>query len=123
MTYHVSFKHKCPKCGAYDIPFDKDVPCPRCGELEEKRFNFIPEAAKSAHFNLTSRGGYVPGAWYVGSLGDHILHILFQVLDYHRKDATGRPFDEVARCTLPNGLGRSALSEGSYPRDRVPCAR
>ena len=115
MTYHVSFKHECPNCGAYYIPFDRDVPCPRCGELEEKRFDFIPRAAQSAHYNLTSRGGYVPSAWYVGSLGDHILHILFQVLDFHRKDTTGRPFSDVAR----DALSRMEWGDQLYLRDHI----
>jgi len=53
MSYHATYKHECPKCGAYYIPFDQAVPYPKCGKVESERLDFIPEAATSANFNLT----------------------------------------------------------------------
>jgi len=96
MSYHVTYNHECPKCGAYYIPFDQAVPCPKCGEVESKRFDFIPEAATSANMNLIYGGRYVPVAWWVGSLGDHILTIIFGLLDEHREDTARRAFPVIA---------------------------
>ena len=95
MTLHIQYDHECRHCGAYCIPYDK-VPCPRCGRMERKRFDFIPQAAQSALFNLRSQGCYVPAAWWVGSFADHLLLLLFRMLERHREDAS-RPFEVVAR--------------------------
>lgn len=35
MTMHVVYDHECPACEALYIPYDEDVPCPRCGIVEE----------------------------------------------------------------------------------------
>ena len=115
MSYHVHFNHECEKCGAFYIPFDREVPCPRCGIIEKKRFDYVTEAANSARFNLNSRGAYVPAAWYVGSLGDHILYILFGLLDAYRTDASGRPFAEIAR----DALARMDWGDQFYLRDHI----
>jgi len=115
MSYHVVYNHECPKCGAYYIPFDQAVPCPRCGEVESERFDFISEAATSASINLMEGGHYVRGAWWVGSLGDHILSILFGVLDQHREDTTGRLFSDVAA----EALARMKWGDQVYLRDHV----
>ena len=88
MTLHVHYDHQCPNCMAYYIPYDKDVPCPCCGFVEQERFDFIPQAAMSAHYNLETQGSYVPGAWYTGSLGDHILSLLFPLLEKYRTEST-----------------------------------
>ena len=91
MTMHVVYSHECPSCKAYYIPHDTDVPCPRCGEVEEERFDYIPQAAMSMRVNKQSGGKYTPGAWWVGSLGDHILHLLFGIFDGYeaQKGETG----------------------------------
>ena len=81
MTLHVRYNHQCGRCGAYYIPYDKDVPCPKCDLIEEERFNFIPQAVESIMYNLKSYGSYVPPAWWTGSLGDHILHLLFMIFE------------------------------------------
>jgi hypothetical protein len=39
MTLHIHYTHQCPSCGAYYIPCDKNVPCPRCGVVEQERFD------------------------------------------------------------------------------------
>ena len=92
MTLHVPYDHQCPACGAYYIPYDDDVPCPNCGLVEDERFDFIPQAANSALFNIRHYGSYVPPAWYVGSLGDHILRLLFLIFDaYEQSGATDFP--------------------------------
>ena len=100
MTLHVSYDHECPKCNAYYIPYDVDVPCPSCGLVEQERFDFIPEAAASARFNLITHGSYVPGAWYAGSLADHILSLLFDLLEEHREEPDGQSFKPMAHNAL-----------------------
>src|SRR5262245_55607438 len=81
MTMHVVYSHECGACGAYYIPYDIDVPCPKCGIIERARFDYIPQAVASMQVNKESGGAYTPGAWWVGSLGDHILSLLFGLFD------------------------------------------
>ncbi len=38
-----------------------------------------------AAYNLHSYGSYQPPAWYVGSLGDHVLNIVFSLLEQDRE--------------------------------------
>jgi len=96
MSYHIDYNHACEKCGCQYIPFDKAEPCPECGVIEEERFDFIPEAAQSAHINLLEDGSYIPSCWATLSLADRFLMRLFQVLEHCRIDESGRPFDEVS---------------------------
>jgi hypothetical protein len=68
----------------------------------------VPSAVKSspsvstlfprqpANMNLMNGGHYVPVAWWVGSLGDHILTIIFGLLDEHREDTAQRAFPVIA---------------------------
>jgi hypothetical protein len=85
MTLHVVYDHECEACGAIYVPYDDDVPCPKCGLVEEDRFDFIPEAVVSLRFNKF-HGSYRPPAWWVGSLGDHILNLLFGLLDTYEEE-------------------------------------
>lgn len=94
MTMHVVYSHECPNCKAYYIPYDADVPCPRCGEVEEERFDYIPQAAMSMQYNKRGGGTYTPGAWWVGSLGDHILHLLFGIFDAYEANKGEAGFEQ-----------------------------
>lgn len=97
MTLHISYSHQCAHCSAFYIPFEEAVVCPQCGAHEAEIFaTFISEAADSANFNLHS-GSYVPGAWFVGSFADHVLYLLFAILEAHRTQEGQTPFDQVAR--------------------------
>jgi hypothetical protein len=100
MTPHVHYDHQCPFCKAYYIPYDVDVPCPDCGLVEQERFDFIPQAVASARFNLETHGSYVPTAWFACSLADHILWLLFGLLENQRKEPDGQPFEGLAHKTL-----------------------
>lgn len=107
MTLHIHYTHQCAQCEAFYIPYHAVVVCPRCGAQENEPFsNFISQAANSALYNqsasaLLGRGeSFVPGAWFSGSLGDHVLHLLFGVLEQHRlqkEEANALSFAEVAR--------------------------
>ena len=84
MTLHIYYSHQCPKCAAPYIPYDKDVPCPRCGIVETERYDYVPEAAESLAFNLANYGSYSPLAWAVLSFGDQVLWTLFHVFESYR---------------------------------------
>jgi len=99
MTMHVVYSHECPSCKAYYIPYDADVPCPRCGLVEEERFDYIPQAAASMRVNKNSGGSYTPGAWWVGSLGDHILRLLFGIFDAYEAQK-GHVFEQFLEQLL-----------------------
>jgi hypothetical protein len=98
MTWHIHYTHQCGSCSAFYIPYDADVMCPQCGKNEDEvKEDFISEAAGSASVNLREGGSYMPGAWYASSFADHILHLLFLVLEEHREAKKSKPFDQVAR--------------------------
>jgi len=97
MTLHISYDHMCPNCGTYYIPFDQDIDCPKCNLMEEEIFDFISEAAKSAYYNLMNEGRYQPASWYTGSYADHILRLLFIVLENYRSNEINLPFNEFAK--------------------------
>lgn len=84
MTLHISYDHQCPQCAAFYIPYDDEVPCPRCGLVESERINYIQQAAMSLRMNKT-KGSYVPAAWWAGSLGDQVLYRLFILFDAYEK--------------------------------------
>jgi hypothetical protein len=115
MSLHVRYEHQCPSCAAHYIPYDYDVPCPKCGTVETGRFDFIPKAAASASLNAMRAGCYVPPAWYVSGLADHILWIVFSVLEEHRTNADGQGIAEFAT----EMLGRMQWGEQIYLRDHV----
>ncbi len=93
MTLHITYTFQCPECSAYYIPYDQNVPCPKCGKVEEKRYAaFVAEAAHSALYNLRT-GSYVPGAWWVSGLADHILLLLFRIFEQQR--LSGKPMPDV----------------------------
>lgn len=98
MTLHVIYDHECGTCGALYIPYDDAVPCPKCGVLEPDRFDFISEAVASLQFNKAN-GAYTPPAWGVGSLGDHILALLFPLFDAY-DDGTQETFQQFAETWL-----------------------
>ena len=94
MTLHINYEHKCQRCGTNYIPFDTDVPCPKCGLVESERYDLVGTAVESTLYNLKRYGSYKPWAWRESTFGDRILLRLFHVLqaDY---DAGGvPPFEE-----------------------------
>lgn len=107
MTLHIHYTHQCAQCEAFYIPYHAVVACPRCGAQENEPFSdFILQAANSALYNQSASAlfghgeSFVPGAWFSASLGDHILQLLFGVLEQHRlqkDDADALSFDQVAR--------------------------
>jgi hypothetical protein len=107
MTVHDSYTHQCPECEAFYIPYD-NVPCPRCGLVEKERYDFIPTAACSVRWNIDMYGSYVPGAWFVGGLGDHLLLILFCIFE-RWKDHPEAGFDQAIEAELsPRDWGDQA---------------
>ena len=88
MSLHVGYDYQCPDCGADYIPYDADVICPRCGVLEPECFDFIPKAVESLKFNKAD-GSYLPAAWYVGNISDHILQLLFYLFDAYEESGRG----------------------------------
>lgn len=65
--------------------------------IEKDRFDFIPQAAESALFNLKN-GSFEPMGWWVSSYADHLLIIIFSILEEHRKSNESGNFTSVARA-------------------------
>jgi len=104
MTLHIVYNHQCPKCETYYIPYDEDVPCPNCGLVEPERYDFVSEAVRSAQYNLRCNGSYMPSAWWVGTLGDHVLHTIFRLLEEYRVSGEGEIFMECAAREIDEAL-------------------
>jgi|GEM_PF-1368364 len=92
MSLHLSYNHQCPKCKAYYIPYNEEVPCPNCGLIEKERFNFIPQALDSIAHNLSRAGTFLGLSWSTLSLADHILLNIFQALEAFRQKEGKKDF-------------------------------
>ena len=101
MTLHISYEHKCNQCGTDYIPFDADVPCPKCGLVESERYDFIGAAVRSTLYNLERYGSYQPWAWRESTFGDRILTRVFHLLQADH-DAGGSPPIEARVDTWVN---------------------
>jgi hypothetical protein len=115
MTLHVYYSHQCTACEAHYIPYDQDVPCPQCGLIKPERFDFIPRALQSMEFNLKQFGSYMPPAWWVGSLGDHVLHLLFRIFDAHADWTEPSDFEGF----LDTALGIFQWGEHPYMKEHI----
>jgi hypothetical protein len=100
MTRHILYHHRCPRCDEEYIPYDVDVPCPKCGLIEGERFDLISEAVASARSNLSVQGSYVPAAWLLESFADWILYRIFRMLERERQALEGQQFAQIARDIL-----------------------
>lgn len=96
MTIHVSYDHECPECGAYYVPYDDDVPCPKCGIIENERFDFISKAVESILYNIEQYHFFVPPCWITYSLCDKILIILFHLFQAFEFSGKEKAFSEFS---------------------------
>lgn len=115
MTLHVVYSYNCPECDANYIPYAAGVVCPRCGSDATETFDYIPQAAESINYNLALYGSYMPIAWWVGSLGDHILHILFPIFEDFRLQNATTDFSEFASIQLD----AADWGDQTYLRDHI----
>lgn len=97
MTIHISYRHQCEGCQTEYIPYNEAVPCPKCGLVEEERYDLIPRAAYSALYNLEKVESYIPLAWGIFTLGDQILSFIFRLLEQDRLNPGELPFSDRAR--------------------------
>jgi hypothetical protein len=100
MTLHIFYDHACPDCKAEFIPYLHALPCPQCGAVSQEHFDYVPQAAASLAFNLSSYKSYVPPAWYSGSLGDRLLYLLFRLFESFRQQERSPDFSEFAGIFL-----------------------
>lgn len=121
MTLHVFYNHECPNCRAQYIPYEKGVPCPKCGKVEKvKPFDFVAKVAESLRFNLANYDSFVPPMFAVNTFGDALLYNIFGIFEAYRvapkSGKKGKPsFEEFAR----NGLGKADLGRDSYLRTHL----
>jgi hypothetical protein len=97
MTIHIHYKdNKCPKCSVLFIPFKKDFKCPNCNEPINEFFDFIPELIDSMKIHKEKYGDYMPPAWYVGSLTEHVQSIIFKLFDALERQISPNPSEFIA---------------------------
>jgi len=81
MTLHSNVNYKCKNCGLYFIPLPKFKICPKCNHKSIKVFNyFIEETIRSALYNLTRYGSFIPPVWLTRTIGDQYYLIAFEFL-------------------------------------------
>lgn len=119
MTFHITYDHKCPECGAFYIPYNEEVKCPRCGKKEDETFGFIPKAIASLENNLLRYDSYIPGAWYVSSLADHILLLLFRVFEVYRNKETEKSFRQFSKELLEKNKWKGEGKNQEYLKGHV----
>lgn len=101
MTYHIAYDHQCQSCGADFIPYEEHLPCPKCGTAAATWLHYPRQAAESLNVNLASKGSYMPGAFWVGSLGDRVLYLLFQIFERWRHKEPQADFSAHLQEELP----------------------
>jgi len=88
ITLRIPYSHVCPNCGAYYIPYGKNVPCPKCGLVEEERFeDFISKAALALLYNYANYGSFSipPEEWSPVTLSEYIVHVVSVLFDYYKQ--------------------------------------
>ncbi len=113
MTLHIHYNHACANCGAEYIPYNEEVACPRCGQVEEERFrDFAAQAAGSAVRNLRRGRKYVPPVWSTFSLADSLLYFLFELFEAHRTCKEDTSFEAFTA----DFVDRADFSQAEYLR-------
>lgn len=98
MSLHIDYDYKCPECGAEYVPYDKDIPCPNCGLLEEERYEtFVEETIGSMFYNTLTGFGFHPAAWYCTCIADHILQFIFRVFAVYERYCEEESWEHFAR--------------------------
>lgn len=83
MTLHSRIEYKCRNCGTDFIPTPILSTCPKCGYRSSKVFNnFIEETIRSALYNLTNYGSFIPHGWGTFTIGDHYYWLAFRFLSF-----------------------------------------
>jgi len=93
MTYHIDCKnYQCQKCSASYIPFKKDFICPKCEEVIDEFYDFVPELIRSICGNKRKYGAYTPSAWAYMSFTDYVQMPIFNLFDCLEEE---RPENEI----------------------------
>jgi len=123
MTLHSNVNYNCKNCGVNFVPLPVFKKCPKCNYKSTKVFNhFIEETIRSALFNLTNYGSFIPYGWGVFTIGDHYYWLAFQFLSFAslslkvaEKDLFGKEISEnIARKLALKFLDRLDFGEQSY---------
>ena len=122
MSLHIMYDHQCSKCQAFYIPYAKDIVCPNCGVDEEEMYDIVPQLVESANYQMDSMGFYIPVAWWIGSFGDHVALIIFQILDtYTKRDNKEKKFQDIAFEYCNKGTWGNQLYMKDHIRDLSYC--
>lgn len=101
MSLHPKIKDiSCKKCNAVFVPFKKDIACPNCGRLIpndfDMDFNFIPDTIDAMLYHKQRYGHYSPDGWYMGSITEQIMSVVFDAFDLLEQD---KPKDQKEYLT------------------------
>lgn len=119
MTIHSKVSYQCKFCCTNFVPIPEAPNCPRCQEIADGIFvDFVADTICSAKFNLSNYHSFYPGAWYVGTLGDHYYMMAFFFLDYvcgelkaRKRNLLSRKFSE----TQVDALASQFLTAKGFP--------
>lgn len=84
--HHRKPNYDCPRCTSLFLPYKKGIQCPNCGmavedEDTKEYLDVVDLIAGSMVIHKSQYGMYSPGAWYTGSMMDHIQGITYRIFD------------------------------------------
>jgi len=82
MSFHINYQGViCKKCSASFIPFRENLVCPSCKAPADDYYDFIRATIDAMKMHKQKYGSFMPSAWYVGCLSDHIQSLIFRTFD------------------------------------------
>ena len=124
MTLHIKKPDfKCSKCKTIFIPYKIGIKCPKCNnEVKEdisEYLNFIKNLVGSMRVHKMQYGRYHPGAWYVGSMSDHIQSLIFQIFDSMEYDSEKNKEKEYLSSFIDKIKWEEEQSNQKYFKDYI----
>ena len=124
MTLHINKPDfKCSKCKTVFIPHKIGIKCPKCNnEVKEdisEYLNFIKNLVGSMRVHKMQYGRYHPGAWYVGSMSDHIQSLIFQIFDSMEYDSEKNKEKEYLSKSIDEIKWKDEKGDQEYLKDYV----
>jgi len=124
MTIHIRKPDfKCSGCRTAFIPYKKEIKCPKCGKEIERDINeyldFIKMIAGSMKTHKKQYGRYSPGAWYIGSMSDHIQSFIFKIFDSMENDSEKNKEKEYLSSFIDKIKWEEEQSNQKYFKDYI----
>jgi DNA-directed RNA polymerase subunit RPC12/RpoP len=114
MSLHINYDYECPECGAEYIPYDNEVPCPKCGFLEKKRYAaFVEDVVQAMGYNALTGFGCMPAAYTITCIADSVSIFLFKLFECYSQYRDEQSFESFVQEFIRN----SYFEDAEYMRE------